>query len=118
MCRRCQTIFTPESNVELELAEEEEEEEEGDEEESQGRVIQLVSCGRYEEAVLLAYGLWEKRKEDEKPEERENDVRESAMQLVERMSKGGTAVALQILEAVLDVWGNLYLQDTEQSHLS
>jgi hypothetical protein len=67
MCRQRQTIFTPKSNVELELAEEDEEEEEEEEEdkeegdygeESFGLVMQLVSCGKYEEAVLLAYRLW------------------------------------------------------------
>jgi hypothetical protein len=49
--------------------------------------MQLVSCGRYEETLLLAYRLWEKRKKNENLEERGNDVIESAMQLVERMSK-------------------------------
>jgi len=67
MCRQRQTIFTPKSNVELELAEEDEEEEEEEEEDKEegdygeecfGRVMQLVSCGKYEEAVLLAYRLW------------------------------------------------------------
>ncbi len=101
MCQQHQTIFTPESDVELKLEEEEEEEEEEeDEEEDDGgeeshrRVLQLVSCRRYEEAILLACHLWEKRKEDEKPEERENDIRESAMQLVGRMSKEGAAATL------------------------
>ena len=49
--------------------------------------MQLVSCGRYEETLLLAYHLWEKRKKNENLEERGNDVLESAMQLVERMSE-------------------------------
>ncbi len=99
MCGQHQIIFMPESNVELELVEEEKEEE-GDEEEdnvgeeSHRRVMQLLCCGRYKEAVLLACHLWEKRKEDEKPEERENDIRESAMKLVGRMSKEGAAIAL------------------------
>ncbi len=31
---------------------------------------------KYEEAVLLAYRLWEKRKENENPQEKENDVRD------------------------------------------
>jgi hypothetical protein len=42
---------------------------------------------KYEEAVLLAYHLWEKKKENENPEERGNDVRESTMQLIERTCK-------------------------------
>jgi len=42
---------------------------------------------KYEEAVLLAFYLWEKRKENENPEERGNDVREPNMQLIERTCK-------------------------------
>ncbi len=119
MCRQRQTIFTPKSDVELELAEEEEEEEEEEEKEegnygkeSFGRVMQLISCGKYEEVVLLAYCLWEKREKKGNPEERENDVRESAIQLVKKMSEEGAAVALQILEPALAVRGNSKPQDT------
>ncbi len=84
ICWQRQTIFTP---IDLELEEEDEEEEKGEKEEAEDededddskesfrRVLQLVSCGKYEEVILLAYCLWEKRKENKNPEERRNNAR-------------------------------------------
>ena len=88
ICWQRQTIFTP---VDLELEEEDKEEEKEEKEEAEDEdedddskesfrhVMQLISCGKYKEVILLAYCLWEKRKDNKNPEERRYKARESAI---------------------------------------